>query len=99
MRFVLGGMDENRYPAFNGLFSKVVYSQKKGAFIDSVNQPKDLHGVVPEFSVPLTNNKAVAGVIDRAPTVAPVYSVIGDDKTKLPTEYAISGWFNWDLTK
>ena len=27
VRFVLGGMDENRYPAFNGVFTKVVYSQ------------------------------------------------------------------------
>jgi len=35
VRFILGGMDENRYPAFNGIFTKVVYSHQKGVFIDS----------------------------------------------------------------
>lgn len=35
LRFILGGKDENRYPAFNGQFTKILYSYKDGVFIDS----------------------------------------------------------------
>ena len=37
LRFILGGKDENRYPAFNGIFVRVFYSHEEGAFIDNVN--------------------------------------------------------------
>jgi hypothetical protein len=26
LRFILGGKDDNRYPAFNGVFFRVIYS-------------------------------------------------------------------------
>lgn len=35
LRFILGGRDANRYPGFNGLFTRVMYSDKVGAFIDA----------------------------------------------------------------
>jgi hypothetical protein len=38
LRFILGGKDENRYPAFNGQFTKVVYSDENGAFIDDYEE-------------------------------------------------------------
>lgn len=32
----MGGNDEKRYPAFNGLISKVYFNAKTGAFINSI---------------------------------------------------------------
>ena len=34
LRFILGGKDENRYPAFNGLFTKIFYQWTPGIFIE-----------------------------------------------------------------
>lgn len=90
-------MDENRYPGFNGVFFKVVYSHKKGAFIDSPAGLKDLRGNVPFVEVPFKNTKVVAGSVERVPNVNPVFATVGDEKTQLPSEYALSGWFNWDV--
>lgn len=36
MKFVLGGKDNNRYPAFNGLLTGVVHSTKPGVYIGTV---------------------------------------------------------------
>jgi hypothetical protein len=38
LRFVLGGNDNNRYPAFNGQFSRPVFRIGYGAFIDEVSE-------------------------------------------------------------
>lgn len=42
LRFILGGKDENRYPAFNGLFTRVVYSHEMGAFVDTMDEMNKL---------------------------------------------------------
>lgn len=47
----MGGKDNNRYPAFNGLFTKVVYSTEMGAFVDTVEElSKYLEGLKPRPS-------------------------------------------------
>jgi len=56
------------------------------------------HGTIPEVEVLKNLKKLVTKPIERAPTVAPVYEVIGDENSKLPSEYALSGWFNWEPT-
>lgn len=33
----MGGNDAGRYPGFNGIFTKVAYSDEIGAFIDTVD--------------------------------------------------------------
>jgi hypothetical protein len=53
-------MDNNRYPGFNGVFTKVSYSHEKGAFIDSLDAVKPRIGIVPEIETPSSNKKLVA---------------------------------------
>jgi hypothetical protein len=36
-RFVVGGQDLNKYPAFNGQIQNLVYSLKDGAFVDNLD--------------------------------------------------------------
>lgn len=43
LRFILGGKDANRYPAFNGQFTKVIYNDQVGAFLDT---DKDLQALI-----------------------------------------------------
>lgn len=38
VRFILGGNDEKRYPAFNGLFQSVFFSARPGAYLGSAPQ-------------------------------------------------------------
>lgn len=91
-------MDEKRYPAFNGVFTKVTYSHQVGVFVDSA--AKLTPGIVPSVSIPLSNNKIVENPIERSVAVAPVETTIGgDNQTSLPEEYALSGWFKWSPIK
>lgn len=36
LRFILGGMNLGRYPAFNGQFKNIIHSVGKGAFVDTL---------------------------------------------------------------
>jgi hypothetical protein len=68
LRFILGGRDENRYPGFNGLFTRVFYSIEDGAFVDSVEQLNSflkLQGPRPsEILEKLTTTKVVKAILD-----------------------------------
>lgn len=33
LRFIFGGTDQNRYPAFNGVFTKITFGLKVGTFM------------------------------------------------------------------
>lgn len=54
-------MDNNRYPAFNGVFTKVTYSHEKGAFIETLDGLKPRIGIVPNYDTPAFNKKVLAG--------------------------------------
>ena len=41
LKFILGGKDNNKYPGFNGLFTKIIYSHKEGVFIDELSEFKE----------------------------------------------------------
>jgi hypothetical protein len=38
----LGGKDQDRYQGFNGQFLKVFYSDKKGAFVNSLSDLEEV---------------------------------------------------------
>lgn len=42
LKFVLGGRDLNKYPAFNGVFAQIIYSVENGAFISDLNELNEL---------------------------------------------------------
>lgn len=65
-------MDENRYPAFNGIFKGVVYSNKKGAFIEAAAELKTFQGNVPDVSTQFSNTKVLAGQTERTPVINPI---------------------------
>jgi len=47
----------------------------------------------------LTNFNLVNKEVNRAPNDEPTkYAVIGEDGSRFPHEYAISGWFKWKPT-
>lgn len=51
MKFILGGRDQERYPGFNGIFTKILYSNEKGAFVDDIeNYNEILKKVIPRPS-------------------------------------------------
>ncbi|CAD8140693.1 unnamed protein product [Paramecium octaurelia] len=99
VRFILGGMDEKRYPAFNGVFTKVTYSHQVGVFVDSVDKLQA--GVIPQVPVDLSNTKIIENPIERSVQVAPTETTVGKDEElpKLPQEYGLSGWFKWTTTQ
>lgn len=88
-------MDDNRYPAFNGIFTQVTYGSDKGTFIDSLDRLNLQTNEFPAKEVELLNTNVVDRSVDRGVNEQPTTKTVGDDKVKLPSEYAISGWFRW----
>jgi hypothetical protein len=99
LRFVLGGMNLGRYPAFNGLFRNIIFGVGKGSFLDT---PTDIARKLDEQKpLPATNwNRIVSVKVNDDPV-----GFKKEDKSKLvvagtgpnsfPNEYAFSGWFKW----
>lgn len=99
MRFILGGKDANRYPAFNGQLTGTVYSFKPGVFIPDVAKLKEFLAKQKApigIKVPLQSVKLVDAVNQRNPGTQ---SVTKEVEANFPKEYAFSGWFKWDPIK
>jgi len=57
-------MDDKRYPAFNGVFTKITYSNEIGVFVDSAD--KLSVGVVPLVPIELSNTNILDNLIERS---------------------------------
>lgn len=100
LHFILGGRDENRYPAFNGLFTRVSYSHEVGAFVDSVAELKaylEKQGKRPSELLPsLSTFKVVEDIKQIAFSEKNVQpKTYGGKADSFPHEYSISGWFRF----
>lgn len=103
VKFILGGKTDN-LPGFNGQFQKATLKLGPGAFVDKVEQLKELKdeilGVKPVSAALL--QPSTVKVVDQIPqktapqnkTENPVeYKVVTTQEKAFPEEYAVSGWF------
>ena len=59
MKFILGGYELNKYPAFNGLFKDIFLSLEEGAFIDDLKElNKKLDTLKPHPTSPWSDIKS-----------------------------------------
>jgi hypothetical protein len=80
VRFILGGTDEKRYPAFNGLLTQVSFNAKAGAYIGTIDGAKkfiETYSPKPNIAVnELVSNPIVADEVERQPQDKPTEATV-----------------------
>ncbi|CAD8058815.1 unnamed protein product [Paramecium sonneborni] len=98
LRFILGGNDQDRYPAFNGIFTKITFGIRAGTFIQSSEQlimKLNVLDVPHKIIEQVQSVRIVENAEERTSQNIYEYKEIKNKKVKFPTEYALSGWFKW----
>ncbi|CAK86297.1 unnamed protein product (macronuclear) [Paramecium tetraurelia] len=89
VRFTVGGKDNNRYSGFN--VPNQVFSLILLVSCNNIKSPIDL---IPE----LITYKLVSNLQNRDPDTKEVDSIVGiSNNPQFPQEYALSGWFKWEV--
>lgn len=91
-------------PGFNGQFDNLVLSIEEGAFIDNIDGIKALLKDNEPSPVTEWDRRVVTQVVPKMQSFVPEQGdkqeiVVGGKKDAFPEDYAISGWFKFEVPK